>query len=99
MCVLDPNLEPMVYPLLFPFGHQSWSIGIQLSYNSSAIRNIRRSRSTHSRTSLTQMQYNGYRFAVRNEFNQLLYAGTLTQQYFVDAYVKTEANRLNYLIT
>ena len=29
--VFDPNLEPMVYPLLFPFGHQSWSIDLRLS--------------------------------------------------------------------
>ena len=95
--VLDPNLEPMVYPLLFPFGHQSWSIDLRLSYNPLAIHNIRRPISTNPRTRVTQMQYYGYRFSIRNEFNQFLSAGKLTQQYFVDAYVKTEANRLNYL--
>ena len=87
----------MVYPLLFPFGHQSWSIDLRLSYNPLAIHNIRTPISTNPRTRVTQMQYYGYRFSIRNEFNQFLSAGKLTQQYFVDAYVKTEANRLNYL--
>jgi hypothetical protein len=82
--VLDPNLEPMVYPLLFPYGEQGWSPDISLHGG-------------RVRTRVTQMQYYGYRFAVRDEFNPLLNAGKLTQQLFVDAYVKTEANRLNYL--
>jgi hypothetical protein len=82
--VLDPNLEPMVYPLLFPHGDQGWSTSIELH-------------GARLRTRVTQMQYYGYRFATRDQFNPLLNAGKLTQQYFVDAYVKTEANRLNYL--
>lgn len=43
------------------------------------------------------MEYYGYRFAVRNSFNPFLSAGKLTQQYFVDAYIKTEGNRLNFI--
>jgi len=43
------------------------------------------------------MQYYGYRCSVRNEFNLFLSGGKLTQQYFVDTYVKTEANRLNFV--
>jgi hypothetical protein len=82
--VLDPNLEPMVYPLLFPHGDQGWSSCISLQ-------------GAKVRTRVTQMQYYGYRFAVRDGFNPLLNAGKLTQQFFVDAFVKTEANRLNYL--
>jgi hypothetical protein len=84
ICVLDPNLEPMVYPLLFPYGDQGWSPNISLQ-------------GARTRTRVTQMQYYGYRLAIRNEFNPLLNAGKLTQQFFVDAFVKTEANRLNYL--
>ena len=37
------------------------------------------------------------RFSIRDSFNPFLSAGKLTQQYFVDAYVKTEGNRLNYI--
>uniref|UniRef100_A0A8C5PGY6 ATP-dependent DNA helicase n=1 Tax=Leptobrachium leishanense TaxID=445787 RepID=A0A8C5PGY6_9ANUR len=35
--------------------------------------------------------------SIRKDFNPFLNAGKLTQQYFVDAYVKTEGNRLNYV--
>lgn len=48
---------------------------------------------------MTQMQYYGYRLSIRDGFNQFLSAGKLTQQYIVDAYVKTEANRLNWVKT
>jgi hypothetical protein len=93
--VLDPNLEPLVYPLLFPFGDQSWGINIPL-YKPTALLNIR-PQSENPRTRVSQMQYYGYRFSIRDGFNPFLSAGKLTQQYFVDAYVKTEANRLNFL--
>ncbi|XP_053164950.1 uncharacterized protein LOC128350575 [Hemicordylus capensis] len=43
------------------------------------------------------MQYYGYRLSIRDDFNAFLHAGRLTQQYMVDAYVKTEANRLNFV--
>lgn len=42
------------------------------------------------------MQYYSYRFSIRDSFNQFLNGRKLTQQYFVDSYVKMEANRLNY---
>jgi hypothetical protein len=84
--VLDPNLEPMVYPMLLPRGDQGWSSNIPLGGNG-------------ARGRVTQMQFYGYRFAIREDFNIFLNAGKLTQQFFVDAYVKTEANRLNYIRT
>ncbi|XP_015262359.1 PREDICTED: uncharacterized protein LOC107106689 [Gekko japonicus] len=46
---------------------------------------------------VTQMQYYQYRLATRHTFNPFLLAGKLTQQYIVDAYVKVESNRLNYI--
>ncbi|XP_030066701.1 uncharacterized protein LOC115475101 [Microcaecilia unicolor] len=94
--VLDPNLEPMVYPLLFPYGDQSWGINIPLSEQPECLRNMR-NKDKKTRIRVTQMQYYGYRFAIRDDFNPFLSAGKLTQQYFVDAYIKTEANRLNYI--
>ncbi|XP_077201143.1 uncharacterized protein LOC143841157 [Paroedura picta] len=94
--ILDPNLEPMVYPLLFPLGDQSWGIDIPLQQRPRAIAQLHQ-QSAHPRTRVTQMQYYQYRLSVRDTFNPFLAAGKLTQQYIVDAYVKTEANRLNYL--
>jgi hypothetical protein len=95
--ILDPNLEAMVYPLLFPYGDQSWFPGLKLSYTPTALLNIRRPPSANPRVRISQMQYYGHRLSIRDEFNPFLSAGKLTQQYFVDAYVKTEANRLNYI--
>lgn len=46
---------------------------------------------------VTQLGYHKYCLAVRGEFNQFLNAGKLTQQYIVDAYVKIELNRLNWI--
>ncbi|XP_021961437.1 uncharacterized protein LOC110857104 [Folsomia candida] len=92
--ILDPNLEPMVYPLLFPYGDQSWGIDLKLNRPPS-LANMRQP-SANPRTRITQMQYYGYRLSIRDELNPFLCAGKLTQQYFVDAYVKTEANRLNF---
>jgi len=43
------------------------------------------------------MQYYSYRISIRDTFNPFLAVEKLTQQYFVDIYVKTEANRLNYV--
>ena len=95
--ILDPNLDPMVYPVLFPYGDQSWAPDIKLQYNPTSIRSLRRPSPTIPRTRITQMQYYGYRFAIRDKFNPFLSAGKLTLQYFVDSYIKTEGNRLNFV--
>ncbi|XP_060129913.1 uncharacterized protein LOC132592021 [Zootoca vivipara] len=94
--VLDPNLEPMVYPLLFPYGDQSWGIDIPLQHRPQALQNLT-NQTRNPRIRVTQMQYYGYRLSIRDNFNPFLNAGRLTQQYIVDAYVKTESNRLNYV--
>jgi len=47
--------------------------------------------------SLTQLEYYGFRLAKRDEFNPLLNAGKLTQQFIVDGYTKIDANYLNYV--
>ncbi|XP_053149066.1 uncharacterized protein LOC128343664 [Hemicordylus capensis] len=51
----------------------------------------------HKEVRVSQMQYYGYRLSIRDVYNPFLNAGRLTQQYIVDTYVKTEANRLNYV--
>ncbi|XP_053149050.1 LOW QUALITY PROTEIN: uncharacterized protein LOC128343641 [Hemicordylus capensis] len=94
--VLDPNLEPMVYPLLFPSGEQSWGIDIPLQLRPQALKNLTK-QPCAPRVRVTQMQYYGHRLSIRDNFNAFLNAGRLTQQYMVDANVKTEANRLNFV--
>ena len=43
------------------------------------------------------MQYYSFLLSTRANFNPILNAGKLFQQYAVDAYVKMEANRLNFI--
>ena len=52
---------------------------------------------TSKRHSITILQFYSYRLAVRKNFSAIHYAGKLFQQYVVDAYVKTEASRLDYI--
>ncbi|XP_044141869.1 uncharacterized protein LOC122931877 [Bufo gargarizans] len=96
MTVLDPNLEPMVYPLLYPYGDQSWGIDIPLKKRPQDLYTLA-NQSYNPRVRVTRMQYYGYRLSIREDFNPFLNAGRLTQQYIVDAYVKTEDKRLNYI--
>nr|XP_027196773.1 uncharacterized protein LOC113791226 [Dermatophagoides pteronyssinus] len=84
--ILDPNLDALTYPLLFPSGEQGWGVDLQRQGG-------------NRRTRMSQMEYYKHRLSVRAEFNPILHAGKLTQQYIVDSYVKMEANRLNYLRT
>ncbi|XP_053101885.1 uncharacterized protein LOC128323190 [Hemicordylus capensis] len=86
----------MVYPLLFPHGEQSWGIDIPLQLRPQALKDLTKQPRT-PRVRVTQMQYYGYRLSIRDNINPFLNAGCLTQQYIVDAYVKTEANRLNFI--
>ncbi|XP_053100132.1 uncharacterized protein LOC128322591 [Hemicordylus capensis] len=86
----------MVYPLLFPYGDQSWGIDIPLQHRPQALLGLTNQSQT-PRVRVSQMQYYGYRLSIRDIYNPFLNAGRLTQQYIVDAYVKTEANRLNYV--
>ena len=82
----SPNLDPMVYPLLFPRGDPGWSETLQhaLEYR------------TAKRTRVTMLQYYSYRLAVRAGFSTIHAAQKLFQQYLVDAYVRHEANRLYF---
>jgi len=45
----------------------------------------------------TLCEFYSYRFATCDNFNPLLNAGKLTQQFIVDAYVKIEGNNLNFV--
>ncbi|UYV84546.1 hypothetical protein LAZ67_X002584 [Cordylochernes scorpioides] len=84
---LNPNCDPMTYPLLFPAGDPGWAIGILHEENMR----------TSTRNHVTMLQFYSYRLAIRSGFSPIHYGRRLFQQYVVDAYVKTEGNRLNYI--
>ncbi|XP_073493942.1 uncharacterized protein [Phyllobates terribilis] len=80
--ILHSNLDALLYPLFFPSGDQGWHENLHQQGTSRRI---------------TQLQYYSFLLSVRNYFNPILNGGKLTQQYLVDAYVKIEANRLNFI--
>ena len=84
---MNKHCDPMMYPLLFPTGQFGWDPAMQ---HNPAFQ-------TASRKKLTQLQYYAYRLAVRPSFSAIHRGGKLLQQYIVDAYVKTEAERLKFV--
>ena len=84
---MSANCDPMIYPLLFPRGDLGWVHGALHSAE----------RRTSTRRTVTLLQFYSYRLAVRRTFSPIHFAEKLFQQYLVDAYVKTEASRLDYV--
>jgi hypothetical protein len=87
--ILNKNLDALCYPILFPKGDQGWGDDILLCNP--------RGTGDRARKRVTLKMYYSYHLQIRGYFNPLLCAGRLTQQYIVDAYVKAEANDLNYI--
>ena len=77
------HADPMTFPLLFPQGDLGWT------YNMS----------TEKGKKITPLQYYGHRLALRpgTDFNPLLNAGRLTQQYVINCYVMVEHQRLDFI--
>jgi hypothetical protein len=86
---MSSNTDPMVYPLFFPHGDMGWCRGILHDA----------ARRTRTNNTVTPMQFYSYRFAEREQFSPLFHGGKLFQQIIVDAYVRVEAHRLNYIRT
>ncbi|CAF4462084.1 unnamed protein product [Rotaria sp. Silwood2] len=82
--IIDPNCDPMIYPLLFPLGDEGWHPGLEKTDQS------------RKRKRISMLQFYSYRLAIRQTFSTIHYGGKLLQQYIVDAYVKTEQNRLAF---
>jgi hypothetical protein len=83
---ISQHIDPLCFPLFFPNGDLGWSDKFPKNPN--------------SKDYLTVLQYYEYRLSYRpNEiiFNPLLYGGRLTQQFFINAYMIIETNRLNWL--
>ncbi|XGW13313.1 hypothetical protein V3C99_000002 [Haemonchus contortus] len=77
---IDKICDPLTYPLLFPTGDGGWEPSM----------------TKENGFRLSQREYYAYLSSVRDQFNPILYAGKLFQQFAVDAYVKIEQNRLNF---
>jgi len=78
---MDPNVEPWIYPLYYPYGNQGWCNNLRRIDNNKQI----------SRTA-----YVKYRIAIRDDFNIFLMGRRLFQQWLVDSYVKIEKDRINF---
>ena len=81
------HIDPMTYPLFFPLGDPGWELN--LHHNSEF--------ATAQRDRITQLQYYIYRIAIRPDFSPIHYGAKLFQQMLVDAYVKVEGARLDYI--
>lgn len=94
--VLDPALDPMAYPLLFPSGETGWHVNI--AHNVGRNSNARNSASAQPRDKVTMLQYACYRLALRDDtFSLLHHSKKLFLQWIVDMYVRIEGSRLHYL--
>ncbi|XP_046745540.1 uncharacterized protein LOC124410885 [Diprion similis] len=78
---MDPNVEPWIYPLLYPFGTRGWHRDLP------CVNKNRR---------VTRAAYVKYRMAIRNDFNPFLMGRRLFQQWIVDSYVKIEKDRIEF---
>ncbi|XP_074097634.1 uncharacterized protein LOC141526498 [Cotesia typhae] len=80
---LDPNSEPWVYPLFYPHGNQGWHMSIRYRYKTERC--------------VTRADYYKYQLAIKDYFNIFHMGRRLTQQWIVDAYVKIETDKLQYI--
>ena len=83
------NIDPLVYPLIFPRGKPDWDQNLN---------HVDTRANNRIRNRLTQLVYYLYRNAIRPNFSALHsnLAGKLFQQFAVDAYVKIEGQRLDF---
>ena len=85
---LNPNVDPLTYPLLFPAGEFGYSIDM---------RQVTDDGETNPSKRVTMRQFYAFRIAVREGFSLLHNAGLQLHQYLVDAYAKIEGNMLTYI--
>ncbi|XP_024867851.1 uncharacterized protein LOC112452063 [Temnothorax curvispinosus] len=83
--ILDKRCDPMCYPLLYLYGNDGWHS--ELKSNNPKYPGFK----------ISQMDYYAHLLVPRVEFSQFKRAGKLRCQFILDAYMKTEANRLNYI--
>lgn len=90
----DPHVDPMAYPALFPTGIFGWEIGIPQNGF----------RTTTTQTTITCRQFYCHRIARRTDnkpespLSILHKSQNLSQQYICHAFIRIEANNLEYII-
>ena len=86
LCIpnISKHVDPMVYPLMFPFGESGWSPYMK-SLNLDHSSNI------------SALQYYKYVLSARKCFSRFLNLGRITQQFVVDQWVKIESTRLYFI--
>jgi len=103
---LHSSFLPLRFPFLRPHGEQGWNDNIPLKNNTTAGNAYRQNaseptpqqRGRGGSTRVTQAQWYTYYLHSRpTDFNLLLRAATLLQEFVVDAWAQTEANRLRFL--
>lgn len=83
--ILNPNLDPMVYPIIYPFGEQGW-------YPNKMVHNYL----NEDLKKISMLKWKTSQLAITDNFNPLLHCGTLLQQWIIDSYINIESNNLNY---
>lgn len=78
---MDPNVEPWIYPLYYPYGNQGWHRDL---------------RHQNSDKRISRSEYVKYRMAIRDNFNVFIMGRQLFQQRVVDNYIKIGKDRINY---
>lgn len=89
--VTNPNLDPMTYALIWPYGEAGWEPKMETEhYINPRDRGLKR-------VEVTNLQWRGAQLSIRDEFNPVLHSGKLSQQLFVDMYTQVEATRLQFI--
>ena len=83
--IRDPNVDPMCFPLLFPYGEAGYDERVQHTVDT-----------TYSRTTLKQF-YNHRLHFRHDNLNMYFKSGKLFQEYAVHAWIKIESNNLNFI--
>ena len=78
---LNPKYAILQYPLLFPYGDDTFHIDIKVAGQTKPI---------------STREYYAYHIMVRTGTEHLLLSGRLFQQFIVDIFTKIESQRLNY---
>ena len=75
---------------MYPFGEPGWQLNWRCFAYAAAEQNP-------VRKNVSLLQYKVAQTAIRDEFNPIISAGKLTQQWIVDSYLQVEANNLNFI--
>uniref|UniRef100_A0A8R1I5I4 ATP-dependent DNA helicase n=1 Tax=Caenorhabditis japonica TaxID=281687 RepID=A0A8R1I5I4_CAEJA len=83
----DPHCDAMVYPIFYPRGTFGWH------------KDLQKAGSSRKNSRITMLEYYSHILQIRESFNPILFGRNLFQQFAVDAFCKSEQNRLYYLRT